>query len=53
MNHNLPFDKHAVFLESSKTPLPLTNDTFVYGGMTLHIKGKIIKMKLLINFNAN
>jgi len=38
LNYDLSFETHAIFLESSGTPLPLTNDTFPYGGHTLHIK---------------
>ncbi|XP_065679517.1 pleckstrin homology domain-containing family G member 5 isoform X2 [Hydra vulgaris] len=35
---NLSFNTHSVFLESSKTPLPLSFDTFHFGGNILHVK---------------
>ncbi|XP_065656023.1 pleckstrin homology domain-containing family G member 5 isoform X5 [Hydra vulgaris] len=35
---NLSFSTHSVFLESSKTPLPLSFDTFHFGGNILHVK---------------
>ena len=40
--NNLSFDTHSVFLDFSKTPLPLTIDTFLFGGHTLHVRGKLL-----------
>ncbi|XP_057304521.1 uncharacterized protein LOC130641651 isoform X3 [Hydractinia symbiolongicarpus] len=37
-NRGLDFNTHSVFLDSSKTPLPLAFDTFPLGGNTLHVK---------------
>lgn len=37
-NHNLSFETHSVFLDSSNTPLPLTSETFPYGGHILVVK---------------
>lgn len=36
--HGFSLDSHSVFLEASNTPLPITSDTAIYGGNTLHIK---------------
>lgn len=36
--HEFTFDTHSVFLETSKTPLPLASDCFPYGGCTLNIR---------------
>uniref|UniRef100_A0A7M5WUH8 DH domain-containing protein n=1 Tax=Clytia hemisphaerica TaxID=252671 RepID=A0A7M5WUH8_9CNID len=36
--YDFTFDSHAVFLETSKTPLPLASDCFPYGGCTLNIR---------------
>ena len=40
--HDFTFDTHSVFLETSKTPLPLTSDCFPYGGCTLNIRGRLV-----------
>ena len=38
-DRDIDFSTHSVFLESSKTPLPLAFDTFPLGGNVLHVKG--------------
>lgn len=38
VDRGLDFKTHSVFVESSKTPLPLQFDTFPLGGNILHVK---------------
>ena len=40
---NIAIERVEIFLESSRTPLPLIVDCFPLGGHTLHVKGKLLR----------